>query len=144
MYWNMSFPPSTACLAAALGGLPASHWSREVAAEPRTLTSLTIRIAGVARPVVVFAAELGHPIRIVDVMRAVYGALCRAALESVQRCVVGGISTGDRNSSAVAAGDSIRRHFRGGVWWGGLCESTDERDVWILEIETRVGTEGER
>jgi hypothetical protein len=102
---------------------------------------LTIRIVGVARPVVVFPAEMWYPIRIVDVLRAIYGALCRAALEYVHGRVVGVISLGGGSgfgesvgAEEAAAADAIRRHFCGGVWWGGLYESTDERDVWILKL----------
>jgi hypothetical protein len=84
---------------------------------------------------------MGYPIRIADVLRAIYGALCRAALESLHGRVVGVISLGggsgfgeSAGAEEAAAADAIRRHFYGGVWWGGLYQSTDERDVWILEL----------
>jgi hypothetical protein len=138
VHWNMSLPPSTARLAFALGGTPTSRWSREVAVEPRTLSSMTVRIAGVARPVVVFPAEMGHPIRIVDVLWAVYSALHLAAIESVGGPAAGAVgwrcSGGGGVIDDAVAADAIREYFRGDVWWGGLYESPEERDVWVLEL----------
>jgi hypothetical protein len=138
MHWNMSLPPSTARLAVALGGISVSRWSREVAVEPRTLPSMTVRIAGVERPVVVFPAEMGYPIRIVDVLWAVYGALRLAATEAGGGLAAGAIGVGSGGGPVAvddaAAADAIRRYFRRDVWWGGLYESLGERDVWVLEL----------
>ncbi|KAF9474419.1 hypothetical protein BDN70DRAFT_884854 [Pholiota conissans] len=56
IWWNISLPPSTARLAAALHGAPSWPWWREVAVWPNGLPSMTIRVQGVQRPIVVFPA----------------------------------------------------------------------------------------
>ncbi|KAF9470785.1 hypothetical protein BDN70DRAFT_888751 [Pholiota conissans] len=59
--WNISLPPSTARLATALHGAPSWPWWREVAVRPNSLPSMTIRVQGVQRPIVVFPISLWRP-----------------------------------------------------------------------------------
>ncbi|KAF9472333.1 hypothetical protein BDN70DRAFT_887114 [Pholiota conissans] len=54
IHWNISLPPSTAHLANVYNNQPGWPWSCEVAVHPTTVPSMTIRIDGVERPIVVF------------------------------------------------------------------------------------------
>ncbi|KAF9474407.1 hypothetical protein BDN70DRAFT_319545 [Pholiota conissans] len=145
--WNISLPPSTARLAAALHSAPSWPWWREVAVRPNGLPSMTIRVQGVQRPIVVFPGEVGHQISILDVMNAVYNAVrtnvvvASDAGESSTTHLIfePGPDDGNQEVGSINAvpSDAIHRQFRGRVWWAGLRASTDEVDVWILQLQGR-------
>ncbi|KAF9473699.1 hypothetical protein BDN70DRAFT_997517 [Pholiota conissans] len=119
-----------------LNSAPSWPWWREVAVRPNGLPSMTIRVQGILRPIVVFPGEIGHPISILDVMNAVYNA--------VRTNVVVASDAGDSNTTHLifrpgpddgnqevgsinaVPSDAIHRQFRGQVWWAGLRASTDE------------------
>ncbi|KAF9477941.1 hypothetical protein BDN70DRAFT_880555 [Pholiota conissans] len=142
----MSLSPLTARLAAALAGTAnanyneGARWSRAVAVSPGTMPSMTIRIQHVERPIVVFPAAMGDSIRVTDVLNAVYNALRFAAYEAlgVRHHCPGHVDLSREADDVVldeaATADAIRRKFPRGAWWGGLYESTNERDVWMLEV----------
>lgn len=143
IYWNISLPPSTAHLASAVYGV-GGPWYHDVAVVP-AVSSIAIRIRGVARPVVVFPIEAGFPIRIVDILRAVYSTIRAEALEdgagASDAPVHGVYGAGPRDISfddSVAA-DAIRRYFRNRIWWNGVSQSMDEVDVWILHLRRPSG-----
>ncbi|KAF9473707.1 hypothetical protein BDN70DRAFT_937233 [Pholiota conissans] len=108
---------------------------------------MTIRVQRVERPIVMFPDEIGHPISILDVMNAIYNAVCTSVVVASN---AGGSSTthlifepgpDDGNqevdSMNVVPSDAINRQFRGLVLWAGLRASTDEVDVWILMLQGR-------
>ncbi|KAF9474423.1 hypothetical protein BDN70DRAFT_960982 [Pholiota conissans] len=145
IWWNISLPPSNACLAAALHSAPSWPWWREVAVRPNGLPSMTIRVQGIQRPIVVFPGEIGHQISILDAMNAVYNAVrtsvvvaSNAGESSTTDLIFGpGPEEGDQEVDSMNAvpSDAIQRQFRGRVWWAGLRASTDEVDVWILQLQ---------
>ncbi|KAF9473013.1 hypothetical protein BDN70DRAFT_886276 [Pholiota conissans] len=144
IHWNMALPPSTARLAAALAPADANangtRWSRVVAVSPQSAPSVTVRIEGIERPVVVFPATIGYPIRIEDMLETIHSVLRYEAFEALG---VHGLLPGDVDSSSgmgnvafdeAATANAIQRKFPRGAWWGGLYESADEREVWVLEV----------
>ncbi|KAF9470332.1 hypothetical protein BDN70DRAFT_985432 [Pholiota conissans] len=143
--WNISLPPSTARLAAALDSAPSWPWWREVAVRPNSLPSMTIRVQGIQRPIVVFPDEIGHPINILDVMDAIYNVICTSVVasnsgdSSTTHLIFGPPNYGNQAVDRINAvpSDEIHRQFRGQVWWAGLRASTDEVDVWILQLQGR-------
>ncbi|KAF9473703.1 hypothetical protein BDN70DRAFT_937231 [Pholiota conissans] len=145
--WNISLPPSTARLAAALNSAPSWPWWQEVAVWPNGLPSMTIRVQGVQRPIVVFPCEIGHQISILDVMNAVSNAVRTSVVvasnagESSTTHLIFRPGPDDVNqefdSVNAVPSDTSHRHFRGQVWWAGLRASTDEVDVWILQLQGR-------
>ncbi|KAF9472305.1 hypothetical protein BDN70DRAFT_887164 [Pholiota conissans] len=151
----MTCPPSAARLATSFNAYDTttSHWSHENALEPATMPSLTIRIASIERPIVVFPSEMDRSVHIADVLDAVYVALRFEALEDQRRSRSGrfsatianvgwigaGTSIGDPSAEGSEIAYAIRRFYNGDVWWNGMHESVEERDVWILELRVARG-----
>ncbi|KAF9472302.1 hypothetical protein BDN70DRAFT_887158 [Pholiota conissans] len=151
----MTWPPTAARLATSFDAYntTTSHWSHENALEPATIPSLTIRIAEIERPIVVFPSEMDRSVRIADILDAVYVALRFAALEDQRRNRSGGFSEsvanvgwtgagtniGDPTAEGAEIANAVRRFYNGDVWWGGMRESVEERDVWILELRVARG-----
>jgi hypothetical protein len=137
MYWNMSLPPSTARLATNVGF--DERWFRDAAAVP-LVSSITVRIRGVSRPIVVFPVDAACPIRIIDILRAVYNAVRAEVLENETGISdVPAYGAHEPCSREVSFGDSIaadaiQRHFNNRVWWWGLSLSINEADVWVLHM----------
>jgi hypothetical protein len=136
IYWNISLPPSTAHLAGAIYGV-GGPWYHDVAVVP-AVSSIAIRIRGVARAVVVFPVEAGLPIRIVDVLRAVYNVVRAEALEVEDGAGARADSRHISHDDSIAA-DAIRRYLRNRIWWNGLSQSMDEVDVWVLHLRRPAG-----
>ncbi|KAF9473709.1 hypothetical protein BDN70DRAFT_937234 [Pholiota conissans] len=136
--WNISHPPSTARLAPEFNSAPNWPWWREVAIRPTTMPSMTIRLERVERPVVVFPADIGHPITIADVLRAVYDTVRTMAMAPSLGDSAELVLTPDNEYREVGYANDvsteIQRHFQGRVWWGGLQESLNETDVWLLRL----------
>ncbi|KAF9472339.1 hypothetical protein BDN70DRAFT_998227 [Pholiota conissans] len=136
--WNISLPPATARLAPEFNSAPNWPWWREVAIRPTTLPSMTIYLERVERPVVVFPFDIGHPITIIDVLRAVYDNVRTMAMAPSVGDSAELVLTPEKEYREVGyANDvsvTIQRHFRDQVWWGGLQESIIETDVWILQL----------
>lgn len=139
--WTLSLPPSTARLAMTTIGSVNRQWFYDAAILPTTFPSITIRIRGIERPLVVFPFEVGNPIRIIDILYAVYSAAQTTAIE--HRVASGdvpgyyGLSVQIPRDLAVAdaaAADAIGRYFRNRVWWNGLLPSVGEADVWVLQL----------
>jgi hypothetical protein len=112
-----------------------SQWQEGGAANP-SLGSLTIRLALVERPIVVFPANVDHGIiTIYDVLLAVHYAVYTGVIGDHRRRhtelwpIV--------NSALRSGGNRTCRHtsgieLEGSYKWVGLTPSPTERDVWIL------------
>ncbi|KAF9472592.1 hypothetical protein BDN70DRAFT_925623 [Pholiota conissans] len=139
IHWNMSHPPTTAFLLSTLRA-HTTAWLFEEGITP-TVQSITIRIKGVPRPIVVFPTQTGHPIKIIDILDSVYRGMCEAAMgqEAVGPEIA--LLEPDRslNLDSENAIDSnvIFQHYRGRVWWNGLSKCTVEDEVWILQRTER-------
>ncbi|KAF9472590.1 hypothetical protein BDN70DRAFT_938070 [Pholiota conissans] len=135
IYWNTSLPPYTAVVRNLNG-----PWFHEIATSP-LIPSITIRIKRVSRPIVVFPTQIGYPIRIVDVLNAIYVGMREAALEhagtisetEISLLAAPSYSRNQEIEDAIST-EAIRRHFQRRVWWNGLSRSTLEPDVWVLHL----------
>ena len=148
--YNLEMPPSSASLALALAErVSRQYWGNQPAMSPATVGSITIRVAGVERPIVVFPNRLDEGVVTVD------DVLCRVH-EAFHASSVGdggwdfstassadrwcsrdghcGASAHARRRSGSQTTSTFSRDLRSNIWWGGLAPSTAEGDVWILHI----------
>jgi len=141
--YELSLPPSTARLPPTTK-THVSHWDwrRQPAMDPGTVGSMTIRVPGLERLVVVFPATLDSTVVTVDdVLIAVHRAVRASAMELHRGF---GTKYGQRSipgSSPMilapwpAYGHSTMANQErdgGGLRWAGLYPCQKERDVWIL------------
>lgn len=115
-----------------------SQWQAETAANPN-LGSLTIRLALVERPIVVFPANVDRGIvTIYDVLLAVHYAVCTSVIDDHRRRHRQNAKLRPVDNSALRSGGNrtCRRtsgmELEGCYKWVGLTPSPTERDVWIL------------
>ncbi|KJA22388.1 hypothetical protein HYPSUDRAFT_41014 [Hypholoma sublateritium FD-334 SS-4] len=148
--YDLEAPPSSASLALVLAErVSRQYWGNQPAMNPAIIGSITIRIAGLERPIVVFPARLDQGVVTVDdVLSRVHEAIHSTAVGGdgwdfgTATSTVGGFSwDGHWGTSAHAKIVSggwmtgiIRRGFHSQIWWGGLAPSTTEMDVWVLHV----------
>ncbi len=148
--YNVEMPPSSASLTLALAErVSRQYWGNQPAMSPATIGSITIRAAGVERPIVVFPGRLDEGIVTVDdVLHRVHEAFhattvgdggwdFSAAPSAVRQCSLDGhwgASAHARRRPGSQRASTLSRDMRSNIWWGGLAPSTAERDVWILHI----------
>jgi len=136
--YNLTLPPSTA------RPPPNSRreWRRQPAMDPSTVGSMTIKVPGLERLVVVFPSTLGNAVVTVDdVLIAVHraaqasgiGAHVGFGTKYDQRTILG---SSPRNLAPRVAYEhttiATQEHGGGDHWWAGLYPCPKERDVWIL------------
>ena len=139
--YDLSLPPSSASAPVARHHVAYRDWRKHLATKPADIGSMTIRIAGVARPVVVLPARRNAAgITIDDVLSVVHWVLRTAAIEqaSPHRQETGFGLWGERRECAIRHTEEqvvqmIKSLLQGKSWWAGLYQSDAERDVWILE-----------
>ena len=136
--YNLSMPPSTARVP------HNSHreWVRQPAMDPSTVGSMTIKVPGLERLVVVFPSTLDSAVVTVDdVLIAVHRAVQASGTElyvgfgtkSGQRTILGSCPTSLAPRVAYEHTTIATRERGGGDhWWSGLYPCQKERDVWIL------------
>ncbi|KAF8899485.1 hypothetical protein CPB84DRAFT_1780397 [Gymnopilus junonius] len=117
-------------------------WNRQPAMDPPDVGSLTIRMAGVSRPIIIFPATTNDSVVTVeDVLKVVHRNVLVAVhddpwwINRLQRRLKGhasGLPGRSNHAGCVSC-------FHSGLWWGGLYPSPDERDVWILHTEGSTG-----
>ena len=112
---------------------------------PSTVGSMTIRVPGLERLVVVFPATLdSRVVTVGDVLDAVYRAVQTPAIEHRERGRKNWLGLGQidlpRSRWIVDeyTAKDVQKHFGGNHWWGGLYPCQKERDVWVLRTR-RVG-----
>jgi hypothetical protein len=115
-----------------------SQWQSETAANPN-LGSLTIRLALVEQPIVVFPVNVDRGIvTIYDVLHAVHYAVCTSIIDDHDRRHRQDADLWPVDDSAPRSGRNrtCRRtsgmELEGCYKWVGLTPSPTERDVWIL------------
>ncbi|KDR81191.1 hypothetical protein GALMADRAFT_1358377 [Galerina marginata CBS 339.88] len=124
-----TFPSAAILCPTAQRGNP-EQWRRYPAMYP-PVGSLTIRIAEVLRPIVVFPATLDDSIvTIDDVLKAVWRSVHLAAHERHQ-----GVDVWRQAQSRNRQDSVYQNKFCTGWWWAGLYPSPEERDVWILHTQ---------
>ncbi|CAA7269857.1 unnamed protein product [Cyclocybe aegerita] len=108
MAYHLTEPSSTAVLSRAVKNNPSmTFWKHQAAMTPTNLCSLTIRMEGIDRPIVVRPSGIkGGVVTVGDILEAVHLA----------------VTLGGNRSPK---GESC-------WWWAGLAPCPDERDVWIL------------
>ena len=141
--YELRLPPSTAHLPP-ITKIHASHWDwrRQPAMNPSTVGSMTIRVPGLERLVVVFPATLDSAVVTVDdVLIAVHRAVQASAMELRREF---GTKYGQINrpgsSPLILASCPAYEHSTmanqdrggGGYLWAGLYPCQKERDVWVL------------
>jgi len=144
--YDLSMPPSTACLSPTTK----AHrdwweWRRQPAMNPSTVGSMTIRVPGLERVVVVFPATLdSRVVTVGDVLDAVYRAVQTSVIEHRERAAQGQNNWPGSGQVDLArwvaeeyVAKAVQKHGGGSHWWAGLYPCQKERDVWILR--TRVG-----
>ena len=134
--YDVCMHPSTAKKLHGWGG--DSQWQTEAAANP-SLGSLTIRLALVERPIVIFPANADHGIvTIYDVLLAVHCALYTSVTDDHCRRHGQDAELLPVDNSALHFGRNKTCRYTGGMElegcykWVGLTPSPIERDVWIL------------
>ncbi|KAF8959339.1 hypothetical protein BDZ97DRAFT_1923025 [Flammula alnicola] len=157
IHYDLTMPPSTALPMLPLKDhMARRYWAYQPAMEPSTVGSMTIRIAVLERPIVVFPARLDDSVvTVMDVLAAVYRAIRAAAMgdydERGEECMLDNtaqLAAHPRRHNAISTSRdhcpnvahitvAIRKHFGGVGVWAGLYPSPTERDVWILH--TRQG-----
>ena len=115
-----------------------NQWQAEAATNPN-LGSLTIRLALVERPIVIFPANVDRGIvTIYDVLLAVHYAVCTSVTDDHRRRQRQDAELLPVDNSALRFGRNraCRRtsgmELEGCYKWVGLTPSPTERDVWIL------------
>ena len=134
--YDVRMHPSTAIKLHGFGN--DNQWQAEAAANP-SLGSLTIRLALVERPIVIFPANVDHwIITIYDVLLAVHYAVYTSVTDDQHRRHRQDDELLPVDNSALRLGRNrtCRRtsgmELEGCYKWVGLTPSPTERDVWIL------------
>lgn len=129
--YDMSLSPRTAKLSLSADQNELPDWKDYPAMDPLEITSLTIRLAGVLRPIVVFPRTLdAEYVKIGDVLEAVYS---KVELESMDDASAMGFYSGCEDNSVLRR--AIYARLEGRCIWGGLYPDAQEPDVWILRTE---------
>ena len=141
--YDLSLPPSTANLPL-ITKTHVGHrdWRRQPAMDPSTVGSMTIRVPGLQRLVVVFPATLNSAfVTVNDVLIAVHRAVQASDIELHSGL---GLEYGQRSipgSSPIilppwpACEYTTMANQERGIgdhWWAGLYPCQEERDVWVL------------
>ena len=112
-----------------------NQWQAEAAAST-SLASLTIRLALVERPIVVFPANGDRGIvTIYDVLLAVHYAVCTSVIDDHRRQHRQDVDLLPVDNADLRFGrnrNSSGMKLKGCYKWVGLIPSPTERDVWIL------------
>lgn len=127
----MTLCPSTAKLSLSSHQNEFLHWEDYPAIDPHEITSLTIRLDGVIRPIVVFPRTLDALyINIGDILKAVH-------LKVKSECMTNGSGMGLYSGfeDKKALRHAIYRLLDGKCIWGGLYPDTQEPDMWILRTK---------
>ena len=141
--YNLDLPPSTARL------LPSTkvhigrrEWRQQPAMDPSTVGSMTIKVPGLERLVVVFPSTLYSAVVTVDdVLIAVHHAVQASGIgprvgfgtKYGQRTILGSSPMSLAPRVAYEHSTIATRERGGGDhWWAGLYPCQKERDVWIL------------
>jgi len=136
--YDLSMPPSTARLPS-ISNAHISCWDRrrQPAMNPSTVGSMTIRVPGLERVVVVFPATLdSRVVTVGDVLDAVHHAVQTSAIEHRERAAQRqnnwrGSGQGDmaRWVAEEYVAKAVQKHGGGSHWWAGLYPCQKERDV---------------
>ena len=141
--YNLSLPPSTArLLLSTKVYIGRRDWRRQPAMDPSTVGSMTIKVPGLERLVVVFPSTLESAVVTVgDVLIALHHAVQASGIELHvgfgekygQRTILGS-SPMSLAPRLAYEHTTIATPERGGgdPWWAGLYPCQKERDVWIL------------
>ena len=141
--YELSLPPSTARLLP-ITKIHVGHWDwrRQPAMNPSTVGSMTIRVPGWERPVVVFPTTLDTAVVTVDdVLIAVHRAVQASAMELHggfgtkygQRSIPGSSPMILASCPAYEPSTMVNQDRGGGGYlWAGLYPCQKERDVWVL------------
>ena len=133
--YDVRMHPSTAEKLHGCGG--DSQWQTEAAANP-SLGCLTIRLALVERPIVIFPANVDHGIiTIYDVLLAVHYAVYTSVTDDHRRHRQDAeLLPVDNSAVRFGRKKTCRRtsgmELEGCYKWVGLTPSPTERDVWML------------
>ena len=133
--YDVRMHPSTA---KKLHDFGSNQWQAEAAAST-SLASLTIRLALVERPIVVFPANVDCGIvTIYDVLLAVHYAVCTSVIDDHRRQHRQDVDVLPVDNAALRFGrnrtcrNNPGMKLKGCYKWVGLIPSPTERDVWIL------------
>lgn len=147
--WQIRDTPNNAALAYHIRN-KSFHWLSLPAFEPRSVTSITIKLEPFDRPFIVFASNPTRGVTIGDILMAVYKAARAGATRifcehlnididllapAIQR--YGEVASQDTGS--ITGDDtvsfSVGQYMDFRTTWSGLTPSTKERDVWILHTK---------